>query len=244
MDFEKKVAIVTGGAQGIGKSYCSLLLKMGMKVCICDIKETPNELISDLQKIYKDDVIYQKCDVSSFSDFKNAFERTKQLFGRIDVVVNNAGIVNELEWKKMIEVNLIGVIHGIQLGFQYMSTENRNDGGFIINTISNTGVEPFPLAPVYSGTKHAVVGLTRSYGADYHFNKTGVKVCGIAPGPVDTDLTRNFHLRCLDEREGKELVASVTTVTPDDIAKGLLKLLKDDKNGIVLRVDSSGMYLA
>jgi len=242
MEFEGKVGIVTGGGQGIGQSYCSILLKKGMKVCLCDIQDIPaKQFIASLANEYKDKIVFQKCDVSSMNDFKDAFEKTLQVFGRIDLVINNAGILNEQEWKKTIEINFIGVINGIQLAFQYMGTDKNGAGGHIINTGSNTGFEPFYLGPVYGATKHAVVGLTRNYGSDYYYQKTGVKVCAVCPGPVDTPLYHKTPELACDKEEAEKLLSTLTPSKPEEIAKGLVKVLEDGKNGACLRVDSAGI---
>ncbi|GFR13663.1 15-hydroxyprostaglandin dehydrogenase, partial [Trichonephila clavata] len=165
MNFAGKIALVTGGAQGIGRAYTNALLNVGMRVCICDIQEDPAiEFIENLSAEHKNNIIFQKCDVSSFSDFKNAFDKVISTFGRIDVLINNAGILNEQNFQRTVEVNLIGVIHGTLLAFEYMDISKGGQGGHIINTASITGLGPLYIAPVYSATKHAIVGYTRSLG--------------------------------------------------------------------------------
>ncbi|KAG8193764.1 hypothetical protein JTE90_005060 [Oedothorax gibbosus] len=245
MAFNNKVAIVTGGAQGIGNAYVSALLKARVKVCICDINvDLVNEYIEKLPDDQKDFVIFQKCDVSSFSDFKEAFKKVVSHFGKIDIVVNNAGIVNESDWKKMVGINFIGVIHGIKLGFEFMDTKKGGHGGIIINTGSCTGFDAYELVPVYTACKHGVHGLTKSYGTEFHFNRTGVKVCAVCPGAVETQLHHSLPSLCIDEEAAKNDRHIWKAITPDDVAKALIKIIQDDQNGALLRIDEEAMRYA
>ncbi|GFY77141.1 15-hydroxyprostaglandin dehydrogenase [Trichonephila inaurata madagascariensis] len=242
MNFTGKVAIVTGGAKGIGKAYTKALLNIGMKVCVCDIlEEQAKRFFESLPTEQRNNIIFQKCDVTSFAEFKNAFDKVISTFGRIDVLVNNAGIISEKNFQKMIEVNVNGVVHGTQLAFEHMSIERGGHGGYIINTASEAGLEPTYVAPVYCATKHAIVGLTKSLGHEYHFKKTGIKVNAVCPGLVETDMCRTLPERTVDEEEAKKIIALMTTIKPEEVAKALLQLLQDDKNGAVIRIDSKGL---
>ncbi|GFS84311.1 15-hydroxyprostaglandin dehydrogenase [Nephila pilipes] len=245
MNFEGKVAIVTGGAQGIGKAYTNALLNIGMKVCVCDIlEEQVREFIESLPAAQRNNIVFQKCDVSSFEEFKNAFDKVISTFGRIDMLVNNAGIINEKNFQKMIEVNFHGVVYGTHLAFEHMSIEKGGQGGYIVNTASEAGLDPSHLVPVYCATKHAVVGLTKSLGHEYHFKKTGIKVNAVCPGPIETDLYRTFPGKTIDAEEAKKFLSLRTTIKPEGVGKALLKLLEEEKNGALLRVDIDGLRYA
>ncbi|GFS84309.1 15-hydroxyprostaglandin dehydrogenase [Nephila pilipes] len=245
MNFAQKIALVTGGAQGIGRAYTNALLNIGMKVCICDITEDPaKEFIENLPSEHKNNVIFQKCDVSSFTDFKNAFEKTISTFGRIDVLINNAGILDEHNFQRVVQVNLLGVIHGTMLAFEYMSINKGGHGGHVINTSSKTGLDPLYIAPVYCATKHAIVGYSRSLGHEYHFEKTGITVNALCPSLVDTHIYQTFPSKCVDAEEATRFGAPLKTLKPEDVANALLKLLADGKNGAILRVDQNGLTYA
>ncbi|CAL1285776.1 unnamed protein product [Larinioides sclopetarius] len=163
MNFAGKAALITGGAQGIGRAYANALLDIGMKVCICDIlEEKALEYIENLPETKKRNTIFQKCDVSSFDDLKS-------------------------------------------LG-------------------------PCFLAPVYSATKTGVVGYTKNLG--------------VSPGSIDTALFRDFPSGSIDDEVSKKLISLRKPIKPDEVGKALLKLLADDKNGSLLRIDSDGLRYA
>ncbi|XP_035221581.1 15-hydroxyprostaglandin dehydrogenase [NAD(+)]-like [Stegodyphus dumicola] len=111
MKLNGKVGMVTGGAKGIGKAFCNALLNEGMKVSICDINENVGKNFhEDILEGQKSKVIFCKCDVSSESEFRAAFDKTIKTFGRIDLLINNAGILNEHEWKRVIDVNFVSTL--------------------------------------------------------------------------------------------------------------------------------------
>ncbi|XP_055934488.1 15-hydroxyprostaglandin dehydrogenase [NAD(+)]-like [Argiope bruennichi] len=242
MNFTGKAALITGGAQGIGRAYAKALLDIGMKVCVCDILEREAlEFIESLPENQKSNAIFQKCDVSLLADLKNAFTRVVSEFGRIDIVVNNAGVLTEQNYMKEIEINFTAVIQGTLIAFEHMDINKGGHGGYIINTASEAGLEPLYLAPVYSATKCGVVGFTKSLGSDYHYKKTGIKVNAICPGPIDTVLFHAFPKGSIDEEESKKYGSLRKPIKPEEVGKALLKLLEDDKNGAMLKIDCDGL---
>merc|ERR1712004_842630 len=138
----------------------------GAKVCIADTDAraghaTIKEFAAQL-KGKTENVMFLKCDVTKESELAAIFEQTKSRYGSIDIVCNNAGIVNENDWKTCIDVNLNSVISGSRLAVEHMSATSGGNGGTIINIASLAGLMMFPLCPVYCATKHAVLGYTRS----------------------------------------------------------------------------------
>ncbi|CAL1285768.1 unnamed protein product [Larinioides sclopetarius] len=241
MDLNNKIAIVTGGAQGVGRAITLALLNKGMKVCICDInQDLTNQFIETLPDTQKSNIIFTKCDVSLFSEFKTTFEKVQSAFGKIDLLVNNAGLVDEHDWERMVGVNFVGVIHGIKLAFHYMNKNEGGHGGFVINIGSNAGFEPFELAPVYAGCKHGINGLTKSYGTEFHWERTGIKVNAVCPGPVDTALFYSFPDMCLDKEVAGKHNNSVKFIQPEEVADAVLFVVGENKNGALLRVDCNG----
>ncbi|KAJ0067086.1 hypothetical protein NL108_010980, partial [Boleophthalmus pectinirostris] len=91
-----------------------------------------------------------------------AFQKTIETFGELDIVCNNAGILNETEWEKMVSINLTAMIRVAYLALEHMSKLHKGHGGVIINTASMAGLGPLPSCPVYTATKYGVVGFTRA----------------------------------------------------------------------------------
>ncbi|XP_076102329.1 15-hydroxyprostaglandin dehydrogenase [NAD(+)]-like isoform X2 [Mytilus galloprovincialis] len=157
------VAIVTGGAKGLGKAFCEALLKRSYKVCFCDVDTDEGENTQQfLAKQYGNgNVYFQKCDVRSENDFTALFNGVLTKYSSIDLIVNNAGIIHEKQWKNCVDINLNGVIQGSMLAMDNM----KHDGGVIVNVSSLSGVLPTLYAPVYAATKAAVVNFTRSWAS-------------------------------------------------------------------------------
>ncbi|CAL1292582.1 unnamed protein product [Larinioides sclopetarius] len=163
---DSPVAIVTGGAQGIGAAICIELLKKGYRVCVADIQELKaEEFARDQQKMYGEgNVTAIRCDVSKESDYSNLFEKTLGKFKRIDVLVNNAGTILESDPRKCLEVNLLGPLTGCHMALKYMGKSKGGVGGSVINTASVLAFLPCPEMPAYVASKHGIVALTRSFG--------------------------------------------------------------------------------
>lgn len=245
MALDGKVAVVTGGAQGLGKGFAEVLLKNGAKVALFDVDEgTGNATKACFDKDFGPDrTLFCVCDVTSEKQFKDAFQTTKEKFGVIDIVCNNAGIINEANWEKTVAVNLSAVIRGTYLAIEHMKKETGGRGGLIINISSMAGLGPFPTCPVYTATKHGVVGFSRAIAMASEMAGYGVRVNMICPIFVRTGL-----LSSLDTEEmagdlhrlkhvGQKLLEDFGALEVSDVAKAFEKLVFDDsKNGAALCV--------
>ncbi|XP_078417693.1 15-hydroxyprostaglandin dehydrogenase [NAD(+)] isoform X2 [Cetorhinus maximus] len=152
MDLSGKVALVTGAAQGIGRSFSEALLRCGAKVALVDLNRSTGEackkaLDGEFDATHS---AFIACDVGSEDQLKCAFKKTLDLFGSLDIVCNNAGVNNENNWEQTINVNLTSVIRGTYMALEYMSKENGGKGGVIVNMAS--------LAVSFSQPPHS--GLT------------------------------------------------------------------------------------
>ncbi|XP_049337367.1 15-hydroxyprostaglandin dehydrogenase [NAD(+)] isoform X2 [Astyanax mexicanus] len=175
-----KVALVTGGAQGIGRAAAEILLENKAKVALVDLNQAVGEECKgalDLQ-FGEGNCIFIQCDVTDRGKLQEAFQSTVEQFGRLDIVINNAGINNEKNWEKTIEVNLTSVIKGTYLALDHMSKEYGKEGGVIINVSSMAAFLHSPHQPVYTATKHGVIGFSRAMAAvsdrggnDAHYNR-------------------------------------------------------------------------
>uniref|UniRef100_A0A3Q0S7Y8 Zgc:56585 n=1 Tax=Amphilophus citrinellus TaxID=61819 RepID=A0A3Q0S7Y8_AMPCI len=154
MALNGKTAVVTGAAMGIGKAITEILLKNGAKVALLDVNKAAGEsLMEVLRKQYgPDQMLFLLCNVESDEQFKAAFQKTLETFGGIDILCNNAGILNETTWENMVSINLMGAIRGTYLGLEHMSKLSGGRGGVILNTASMAGkssakkAEPLPMS--------------------------------------------------------------------------------------------------
>lgn len=233
---ENKVAIVTGAASGIGKAIAEKYLAEGAKVVYADIAES--------MEITNDQAIYVKCDVSKSEEVDNLVKLALEKFGKLDVMVNNAGIgglgsildaTNE-SWDKTIGVNLSGVFYGSRAAANAM--KNLGIKGSIINMSSILGKVGLAGATCYCASKGGVVQLTHVSALD--LAPLGIRVNAIAPGFITTNMTK-------DVLENEAFNSMVIAGTPlghvghvDDIASAALYLGSDESTyvtGEVLYVD-------
>ena len=169
-DLNKRVAIVTGGAQGFGLAVSERFIEAGAKVIIWDIDE--EAIKKALEKVNSENLSYQIVDVSNFENINKSLLETERKHGKIDIFINNAGIagVNTTvaeypldEWKKVIDLNLNSVFYCCKAVVPFME---KNNYGRIVNIASIAGKEGNPNASAYSTSKAGVIGLTKSLGKE------------------------------------------------------------------------------
>ena len=187
--FEGAVGIVTGGASGIGRALGEALAYRGARVVLADRQiELAKEVAAGIRGS-GGQATAEELDVTDFPATNRLVENTYQGGGRLDYVFNNAGIgivgearLYELEdWYRVLDVNLRGVVHGVQAAYPIML---RQGFGHIVNTASFAGLFPYPLFVGYCATKHAVVGLSTSLRIEAA--AAGVRVSVLCPGAVRT----------------------------------------------------------
>lgn len=226
-----KVALVTGGAQGIGAEIVKKLSGQGFHVIIGDLqsqKEKANNLITDLMT----DSIFVPMDVTNKEDIKHAVDEGINNFGSFDVMVNNAGIakvdkildIKSKDFESSYKINVLGVLYGIQVAAQKFIDLNKP--GVIINASSIAGIRAFPVWATYSSTKAAVISLTQAAAKELAQYK--IRVNAYAPGVVGTTGMWDEIDRKMSSINGKPLgenrkefiegIPLGRTVTPTDIA--------------------------
>ncbi|XP_034062526.1 15-hydroxyprostaglandin dehydrogenase [NAD(+)]-like isoform X3 [Gymnodraco acuticeps] len=138
MALNGKIAVVTGAAQGIGKAITELLLQNGAEVALLDTNKTKGESLKEaLDQLYgEQSTLFLHCNVESEEEIKAAFQKTLAKFGRIDILCNNAGILNEVEWEKTISINLVAVVRCTYLALEHMNKMTGGQGGVIVNMAS------------------------------------------------------------------------------------------------------------
>lgn len=188
---DNKVALVTGGASGIGKSIVELFLKEGAKVAFTDLNE---EMGRKVQQELGDNSLFIKSNAASPEDNKAAVEATVNAFGALHIAVNNAGIGGEANtvgdlsiegWKQVIDINLNGVFYGMH----YQLPQIEKVGGSIINMASILGSVGFATSSGYSAAKHGVIGLTKS--AAWEYGTRNVRINAVGPGFISTPLVES-----------------------------------------------------
>ena len=195
--FNKKTALITGAASGIGRGLAVHAAGLGMNIVLMDLNE---EGLAETQALIPDSPsLVLKCDVSNLEEFTLCKEKIDAHFGMVHFLFNNAGIflegrawkADQKNWKRIIDVNLMSVIYGLNLFVDEMI--NSNERCHIINTSSMAGIIVGPALAPYTTTKHAVVGLTRTLHEDLAQNdKVGVSV--MCPGLVKTNIIERDHL--------------------------------------------------
>lgn len=185
---ENKIALVTGGASGIGKAIVKTFISEGAKVVFTDLNEV---LGIEVQNEIGENTYFIKADASSPSDNEKIVKETIAKFGALHIAVNNAGIGGEsnivgdlsLEgWRKVIDINLNGVFYGMH----YQLPEIEKVGGSIINMASILGSVGFANSSAYSAAKHGVLGLTKASAWEY--GTRNVRINAIGPGFISTPL--------------------------------------------------------
>ncbi|MFQ3543079.1 SDR family oxidoreductase [Halobacillus rhizosphaerae] len=188
-----KSAIITGASSGIGEAIAKHLAAEGANVVLAARRsERLEELAQQIEKEYNVAAKVAETDVTNREDVENLVKLTKDSFGSVDLLVNNAGVMllsflkNDYvdEWEQMVDVNIKGVLFGIHAALPSMIEQ---ESGHIINVSSVAGHEVFPSSTVYSATKYAVRAL--SMGMEKELSRSGVRVTNISPGAVDTELT-------------------------------------------------------
>ena len=186
-----KVAIVTGGASGIGEATARVFAEAGAKVIVADVQ--------DGARVAKEvGGVFQRTDVRSSEEVKALCDFAIAEYGRLDVLFNNAGIeihaplamTDDALHRNLLDVNVNGVFYGIKWGIQAMSRNAGSARGSIINTASVAGLWGTPGLGSYNATKHAVVGLTRT--AALEVGMLGIRVNAVCPGVIRTPLIGGF----------------------------------------------------
>jgi NAD(P)-dependent dehydrogenase (short-subunit alcohol dehydrogenase family) len=186
--FAGRVALVTGGASGLGRGICEVLCEQGAIVYAADIREDGPEGVAD-RADGSGDVRRITLDVTKESDFARVIGEVVANHGRLDLMINNAGTgvvgdfrqIDIADIRETVDVNLWGVVYGTKAAYDLMATQGY---GHIVNVASSAGVMPVPMQTTYAMTKHAVVGLSRSLRIEAAVH--GVDVSAVLPGLVRT----------------------------------------------------------
>jgi meso-butanediol dehydrogenase/(S,S)-butanediol dehydrogenase/diacetyl reductase len=224
--FKGKVAIVTGGAGGIGLATARRLGQEGARVVIADLDEEKAE--ASAKSVKHDgapDAVGMACDVSDDAQVTRCVAQTMQRFGGVHVIVNNAGLMTfkplvQLtgdDWRRVLGVDLLGAFYFVKEAFKHMQK-----GGAVVNVASIHAIETEPAVAPYAAAKAAVLSLTRS--AAIEGSNRGIRVNAVLPGAVDTPMLWDNP----NVKDGVEKVDRSKVGEPDDIAAVIAFLASDE----------------
>ncbi|GGG07600.1 SDR family NAD(P)-dependent oxidoreductase [Paenibacillus aceti] len=246
MRFENKVAIVTGGASGIGEATVRLFAAEGAKVVIADFSDR-GQTVSDELNGQGFDTLFVKTNVTSEQDVIHMVERTVEKFGKLDILYANAGIAKDApadqlsfeDWKRTIDINLTGVFLCDKYAIKQMLAQGT--GGAIVNTGSIHSHVGKSRVTAYASAKGGVKLLTQSLSADYATQ--GIRINAVCPGYIDTPLIQGRTEEITKHLVGLHPMGRLGK--PEEVAKAVLFLASDDASfitGTSLLVD--GGYTA
>ncbi len=226
-----KVAIISGGARGMGAVEARLFAQEGAKVAVADIREEAGQTLAAEIRAQGGDAMFVPLDVTSEAQWESAVDAVMTAYGRLDILVNNAGIYQRAnveqttgdDWDRMLGINGRGVFLGTKAAIPAM---RASGGGSIVNISSVAGIIGSAMSTAYNASKGAVRLLTKSTAVQYAADK--IRINSVHPGPIETDM-----LDLVFPEEGMREQRTVNIPMgrmgmPDDVAKGVLFLASDE----------------
>lgn len=236
-----KRVFITGAARGIGFAMATLAHARGASVVVTDVDESAaQDAAAKLSVGGNGRAFGLSLDVTDADAYEDVFAKVERDEGAVDVAVHNAGVatvgfVETLpleEWRRVIEVNLFGVVHGVHVAYPRMAARGA---GHIVNVASLAGLIPFPSGAPYAASKHAVVGLSESLRAEAR--ATGVGVTCACPGYIGTDIFSSSHYVGVESDRLLKMVP-ISPMSVDACAKTILNAAQKDRGLVVVQAEA------
>lgn len=242
MQIKDKRVIVTGAASDLGLTFSRELLRNGASIIVLiDAQQSSGEqVVENLNNEFgRKRAVFLHCDVTNNSEFDATFKEAIKILGGLDILISNAGVINEVDFAKAIDVNVTSVIRGTLLGIQQMRKDSGGKGGVIVNISSIAGLQAISQLPVYSATKHAVVSFSRSFAQPYHYDRTNVKVIVLCPGLTGAPVFENLP----QDISSTDILHKYRPQRVDSVAHGLIYVIRCAQNGSVwINEDGKPVY--
>lgn len=238
---EGKVAIVTGGAAGIGEATATRFAAEGAKVVIWDLDEARGKALADKLTAEGKTAVFDKVNTAKYTEIQAAAERVFKQFNAIDILINNAGITRDStlkkmtpeQWQQVIDINLSGVFYCTQIISEYMLQKGY---GRILNASSVVALYGNFGQTNYVATKAGLIGMTKTWARE--LGRKGITVNAVAPGFIATEMVAKMPENVIQAMESKVPIGRLGK--PEEIASAYLFLASDEAayiNGTVLSVD-------
>ncbi|XP_022919440.2 alcohol dehydrogenase 2-like [Onthophagus taurus] len=235
-----KIACISGGIGGIGYQFAKVLLKSDIKgVVLLDVDaEKAPKAVNDLRAYGNGNVEFVHADCKSMYHVECGLQKAVEVFGKLDYVINNAAIIDENEMDIMVNINYMSTVYSTILSLYKILPDSLTENeGVIINNACIFGIDPLPPSPIYSALKHAVVGVSRSFGSPYYYNRSKIKVLSLCPGLTETQLSSPAKID-----HGWEEIRKLPRQGAIFPARCLLKMLTQGENGSVWIAENQKCY--
>ena len=231
MRLEGKVALISGGARGMGAAEAKLFAEEGAKVVLGDVLEEEGQQVEAEIAESGGEAVFVHLDVTSESDWRGAVDTAVERFGKLDILVNNAGIFNrafiheqsEEDWDRVMDINGKGVFLGTKAAIPAM---REAGGGSIVNISSVAGLIGSMASTAYNASKGAVRLLTKSTAIQYA--KEGIRCNSVHPGPIETPMLDLVYPSTETRAQRQDAIPIGRLGRMEDVAKGVLFLASDE----------------
>ena len=245
-NFENKVVVITGAGSGIGCALAIEFNKLGAKLALNDFSEAT--LLETVGMLHNSESVYhQVFDVSNKADFYQFSDNVIAHYGRVDVVINNAGVailkltaievsIEDYEW--ILGINLWGMMYGSLAFLPHLRKQKESS---LVNLSSVFGIHGIPYQAAYCTTKFGIRGFTDSVALEERMNETGVTVTSVHPGGIKTNIARNSRYAEKDAKGIEKLEESLIT-TPERAAQIIINGIQRKKTRILVGSDAKILY--